>query len=48
MITDNNGRIFEDRRKTNIPVAIERRAKVKAKEGKNQIKENAKQKELSC
>ncbi len=42
MITDNNGKIFEDRRKTNIPVNVEKRTKIKAKNGKSQTKKKAK------
>lgn len=42
MITDNNGKIFEDRRKTNIPVSVEKRIKTKTKKEKSQTKKKAK------
>ena len=42
MVTDKKGKIFEDRRKTNIPVNVEKRTKIKAKNGKSQTKKKAK------
>ena len=42
MVTDKKGNIFDDRRKANIPVDIDKRVKNKTEKEKSQIKRKIK------